>query len=323
MSYEKVIKNINKDDYKQIFIPKKNGVRTINFLPPTSKLYVLQQKLNRAFLNKQSIPLPAKGFKKGESYMSYLIPHIGSNYYLRVDILNFFPSITEDMISSELSNFLTFNTNDDTEKIIDLISSITTLDGILPQGACTSTTISNIVMSRLDQRILKYCQVLNVTYTRYADDMFFSSPTFDFAEKTWFLKKVKFILKTYDFRLNYSKIKKGNGEISLNGYIAGEDEVRLSRNRLSDIRHIVSFSAANYNLAKVDEAMFLEALNNLTLKHRDLKKYPFRTVFQFTQYMCGYRAFLISFLDEHYDTSFQKNIRKLIYKIEYNILLYD
>ena len=321
-SYENVKRDIAKDDYKQFEIPKKNGKRTIFYLEDTSKLCLLQRKLNNLFLAKQRFPSPVKGFVKGESYMSYLSFHVGSQNFMRIDIYNFFPSITKKIIKEELENIISGKTPDDKEKIIDLICDITTLNGSLPQGAITSPTISNIVMARIDQRILKYCQLFDIKYTRYADDMLFSGNSFDFNKK-WFLKKIKYIIKSRDFELNYSKIKIGNNEMALNGYVISERGLRLSRNRLSDIRHILAFSKLNHREAKDNEESFINKINKIELKHRDLSVYPFKTVFQFTQYLCGYRAFLISFIDENDESIFQCNLKKLIKKIEKNILLYD
>lgn len=319
--YSEVIEDISKQDYKQFEIPKKNGVRKINYLEESSPLHLLQKKLSKSFLSRQSLPMPAKGFKKGENYISYLEPHVGSVYYLRIDIADFFPSITEKTIKDELLNIIKAQTKEDRKKIVELICDITTLDGHLPQGASTSPMMSNIVMARIDQRILKYCQIFNITYTRYADDMLFSSTSFDFNKK-WFLKKIKYILGSHRFKLNYSKFKKGYNELSLNGYVISKNGIRLSRNRLSDIRHILSFAKNHYTLSNTDCNKFLEEVNKLNLKHRDLTLYPYRTLFQFIQYICGYRAFLISFVNEHDKTSFQKNLQKLINRAEEIILLY-
>ena len=153
-------------------------------------------------------------------------------------------------------------------------------------------------MARLDQRILKYCQILNIRYTRYADDLLFSSQSFNFQEKKWFLKKIKYILGTHQFRINYSKNKYGDKQIILNGYVLSNTGLRVSRNRLSDVRHVCSFVNNNYSLLENgDSEVFLTKANQLKLQHRDLQKYPYKSVFQLAQYLCGYRAFLISLID--------------------------
>lgn len=322
LSYSKVISMISKTEYIQFSIPKKNGIRTITSLPQTSHLYILQKNLNKYFLEKQKLPVCAKGFIKGENYISYLEPHIGAKYYLRIDIQNFFPTITKESIKNEFSNFISFETDDDKEKILDLISDVTTFKGTLPQGIPSSPMISNIIMARIDQRILKYCQALGISYTRYADDMLFSSLYFDFKNKKWFLKKIKYILASQNFIVNYSKLKYGENEISLNGYVISNRGIRLSRKRLWDIRKVLTFSQENYQIFKENPKMFLQKANSIMLKHRDLKIYPFRTVFQFTQFLCGYRSYLISFLGYEIDPQFNKKIKKLLSNLEKQLMLY-
>lgn len=323
-SYSKISQNIKKDVYKEFKIPKKNGYRVINYLDRDTDLWKIQHRLLTKFLKNQNFPVCVKGFLQGESYHSFLAEHIGSKFFLRIDISSFFPSVTDTQIKTELSKLLSCNLSTDKEKILNLICDITTLNSSLPQGACTSPAMSNLVMARIDQRITKYCQIFEITYTRYADDLLFSSSCFNFREKPWFLKKIKHILSTQHLKLNYSKIKFGQNELVLNGYIISNKGIRLSRNRLSDIRHVVSFAKHNYKLIKeLGNEKFLQKLNSLPMKHRNLYKYPFKTLFQFTQYMCGYRAFLISLIDENYaETSFQKELQCLIHNLEEQIVKY-
>lgn len=323
-SYSKVSQGVTKEEYGEFEIPKKGGSRVINYLGRDTSMWNLQHKLLKNFLEKQDLPVCVKGFRQGESYHSFLAEHIGSKFFLRIDISSFFPSITEKQIKNELSRLLACNSNEEKEKLLKLICDITTLNDFLPQGACTSPAISNLVMARIDQRITKYCQVFDIRYTRYADDLLFSSEGFNFKSKNWFLKKIKYILSSQNLKLNCSKIKYGENELVLNGYIISNKGICLSRSRLSDIRHVVSFAKKNRNLIEeFGSERFLQEINKLPLRHRDLTEYPFNTVFQFIQYMCGYRAFLISLVDRSYEeTSFQKQLQHLIRKLETQITHY-
>lgn len=319
--YHTVVDNIKKEDYIEFDIPKKNGQRTISYLDKKSGLAYLQNRLLCKFLNKQLLPINVKGFRKGENYKSFLSEHIGAKYFLRIDIRSFFPSINSKSISEEITKLIICNDNEEKQEIVHLICDIVTLNDKLPQGACTSPVVSNIVMVRIDQRITKYCQIFDICYTRYADDLLFSSKTFDFSENKYFLRKLKFILNSKNLKVNYSKLKVSQDEMILNGYVISDREIRLSRKRLYDIRKVIKFSNDNHNLLKQNrKEEFILKTNNLDLKYRDLKKYPFKTLFQFVQYMCGYRSYLISFIDENNSmSSFQKQIKKLIKKLEKQI----
>ena len=320
LSYSKVLQKIQKEDYQTFFLPKKNGIRTIQALRHNSELDSLQVELNKYL---QNIPLPVcvKGFKKGGNYNGFLSEHIGAKYFMRIDIASFFPSIHESTIKGELSYFIPANDDSEKEKVIDLICNIVSLNGELPQGARTSPTISNIVMARVDQRITKYCQLLGIRYTRYADDMLFSSAEFNLFEKKWFLKKIKHILSALSLKINYQKMKFGYNEVVLNGYIISSTGIRLSRNRLSDIRHIIACINKNYQIIKsAGEVEFLQRINSLSLKHRDLELFPFKTRFQLTQYLVGYRSYLISMADINDCSSFQNELQRLIRRIEKQVI---
>ena len=316
-SYIKVEGSYSKGDYKDFNIPKKGGLRKISYLPKDSSLYNLQRKLLHNFLSKISLPTCVVGFRQNVSYRSFLSPHIGNSFFIRLDIKDFFPSITDTLIANELGLFLSLSTKEEKDKIISLVSDIVTRDGSLPQGASTSPAMSNIVMARIDQRIIKYCQVFGITYTRYADDLLFSSSNFDFGKKPWFTKKIEHILKTNHLQINHSKYKYSRDEISLNGYVISSKEVHLSRKRLSDIRHVISRMKQNhFILVTQGEQAFLNTINTLSLYHRDLCKYPFTSLFLLLQYLCGYRAFLISWIDNSAHTPFQNELKHLIIRIE-------
>lgn len=322
LSYDQVSSSITKKDYIQFDIPKKNGVRTITLLPEGSSLYVLQRNFNKYYLNKQELSICVKGFVQGECYISYLEPHIGAKYFVRMDIKDFFPSVTSEIIKETFSHLLSFDTDGEKEKILELISEICTYKGTLPQGVPTSPVISNIVMARIDQRITKYCQILGITYTRYADDLLFSSDTFDFKSKKWFIKKIKHILASLRLVLNYSKLKFSENEISLNGYVISDSGIRLSRSRLMDIQKALAFSREHHNLSKTNQSEFLRLANQTTLEYRNLKVYPFNSVFQFVQFLIGYRSYLISFLKYDIDSTFRKKVGRLIRNIEYQVEFY-
>lgn len=320
-TFQKINGSYDKNDYASFTIPKKDGHRTITYLKKDSRLYNLQKKLLYNYLNKLALPTCVHGFRLKESYRSYLAPHIAGKFFLRIDIKDFFPSLSAEFISGELKQYISLSTDSDTEEIIKLVVDLVTQEGVLPQGASTSPAVSNIAMARFDQRILKYCQALEITYTRYADDLLFSSEKFDFSQKKWFIKKIKHILADAKLRINYSKIKFSKDELSLNGYVITSNEIRLSRKRLSDIRHVLSRMNQNYEILQTQgEGVFLSGINSLALLHRNLTVYPFESLFLLIQYLCGYRAFLISWIDPYLsESSFQKELKRLILRIEHTI----
>lgn len=288
--------------YEPFCIPKKQGERVIHGLTDNAEgkmLAALQRNLLRNFLQFQPLPSPVYGFVKGESYLSYLLPHTGRRFFMRVDIRNFFDSITEKQVRDTLKEIVT------DEEALETVYQLCTLEDRVPQGAVTSPAISNLVFARADQRILKYCQKVEVQkkakiqYTRYADDLLFSSDQFDFRENLFFLKMLIRILKDFRFSINRSKTIMTQNEISMNGYVIGKC-IRLSRNKTENLRKILYClrrkDAKEYRLDKAcfaDRAALLQKINHLSLKEMDGKK-TFDNLQQLIHYLGGCRSWLIA-----------------------------
>ncbi len=312
-----VLNIINNKEYKTFNIPKKNGLRTIVYLEKNSILNILQRNLLKKVFFNEPIPVCAKGFVENESYRSFLAPHIGNKYFLRVDIHDFFGSIKKNTIENMLTSIVLISNIDKKSDVISMISEIITLNDCLPQGACTSPTVSNLCFVPLDQRITKYCQKLNIRYTRYADDLLFSSDNFNFYEKKWFLRTIRKILRTQNLKLNYSKIKFSKDELNINGFVVGDVCIRISRKRCSDLKRILYTINQNKSLIKTNPNDALKIINSTNLRYRNLSNNPFNDYYRIIQFINGYRSFLISWLDSwSSDESNQKELKRLINKCE-------
>lgn len=307
---EEILKDKSKY-YSKRRIPKKNGFRTINCLEKNSALSKIQQSIRTNFLNTISIPNYVYGFVSGQSYSDYLKPHVRRKYYLRLDIKNFFENITNDTLESVFSYYFRLNNNTNNEELLLFIDLIT-LDGKLPQGAITSPTISNIVFRQLDIRINKYCKKFNINYSRYADDLLFSSDN-NFLHNDFFIKKIKYILSTRGFEINKHKIRYDQESISLNGFVI-EDNIRLSRSKLKGLSNtlfIIDKHRSNFDITKI-----LSDINNSELNREIKNKYSL------LNYLAGYRAFLLQFLDrENPEDYYNKKISKYVTRIQNSIEL--
>lgn len=95
--------------------------------------------------------------------------HLKHVYILKMDLKDFYPSINRERVFSQ---FLKIGYGSYPGS---LLTNICTHKGTLPQGAVTSPHLANIVCYHMDKRIAGYCGKRGITYTRYADDMVFSS----------------------------------------------------------------------------------------------------------------------------------------------------
>lgn len=327
-------------DCVETTIPKKGGFRTIVSINSGSVLERLQKNLQKNFFSKISVSPAAKGFIKGSSYVDFLEEHIGHEYFLRLDIRNFFDSISIESLKDNLASFvvetkkevLEENEEEKVDKaIIEDIVELCTWKGKVPQGFITSPAISNIIFRRIDQRIRKYTRSYykerkrEIFYTRYADDMLFSSVGFDFKEKKNFRGMISHILKQNGFSCNGRKTIFTKGEISLSGYVVRED-VHLSRKKLRNINEVIyqfdKRSAYTRQKFKIDEAgidikQVLKDLNAKKMKKSDGSEIRFASVSSLVHYVAGYRSFLIQAARaEHDRTGFDKQINKKIQKLE-------
>lgn len=255
---------------------KKNGERKIYSIKSNHMIYRIQKNVQNSFFLNFLFPDSVCGFRKEYSFFSFMVPHINtkeSRYYLRLDISNFFDSIKKKDVEEALDYYFDKELSiDDKKWVMDKICEVVMVEDKVIQGAITSPTLSNLVFRNLDIRIERYCQKLGIVYTRYADDMLFSCDT-GYIHRNKFISVIKEILESKEFKINFQKTLKFKDEISLNGYVLGNN-IRLSRSKLKRINEIIYI-----------------------MRRKDFKKFPSRkSMYRVRNILAGYRAFIIQTL---------------------------
>lgn len=162
------ISNRVENNYKVYKIKKHNGTyRTI--YSPNPLLKRIQRKILNNILNNKEISKYAKAYHKNISLKDNAIPHLNKKILLKLDIIDFFENIEYPTIYKYCFNEIYFP-----KSIGHLLTTLCTYESRLPQGAPTSSYISNLIMKDFDNEIGKYCEQYNISYTRYSDDMTFS-----------------------------------------------------------------------------------------------------------------------------------------------------
>jgi hypothetical protein len=160
--------------YKTFQIPKRRGgLRTIE--APDDRLKTVQRLILRRLLRGLHAHPAAQGFERGHSIVTNALPHVGKEAVIRLDLVDFFPSITSDRVKA----YFRFIGYDD--EASDLLTRLCTYKGSLPQGAPTSPRLSNLLNYRLDTRLYALAQRRGLSYTRYADDITISVRAGDLA----------------------------------------------------------------------------------------------------------------------------------------------
>lgn len=166
---------------------------------PNPDLKRIQNKILRMFLYRFGVTAEAHAFAKKKSIVSNSMIHLGQPYLLKIDLCNFFPSISREMVTGALYPFLGMEAF---QYIIPMVE-LCCVDGVLPQGAPTSPAISNIVGSYIDFSLRGICRAKGIGYSRYADDLTFSSREEGIGKMIPIIRK---IVGLYGFSVNNSKI---------------------------------------------------------------------------------------------------------------------
>jgi len=210
----------------KVFIKRAGSIRLIE--SPKARLKELQRQILKMILDKIPPHRAVHGFCKGRSIKTFAAPHVGHRVVLRMDLQDFFPSISGARIQA------LFRTIGYPETVANLLGGICTNAtprnvwseivndvGIrqiqeirdlyrrphLPQGAPTSPSLANLCFYRADCRLAKLAALVGATYTRYADDLAFSGDGEFERRVERFSPYIAAILHEEGFATNHHKTK--------------------------------------------------------------------------------------------------------------------
>lgn len=205
------------DHYRRFTIPKRSGgARVIS--SPKGKMAQAQQWILANVLRNLPVHPAATAFRPGLSIKDNALPHSNKGVVVRMDIKDFFPSLTFTDVRKYFAD-LGYNPG-----IATIFALLTTdeprieamLDGkkhfvavgerSLPQGACTSPALANLLVWKLDTRLAALARSLGWHYTRYADDLVFSADSFD-EDAPRLINIVWKIVSDEGFKINEKKTR--------------------------------------------------------------------------------------------------------------------
>lgn len=177
----------------RVFAKRSGNLRLLE--SPKPRLKELQRQILAMLLDEIPLHPAVHGFRKGRSIRTFTAPHVGQRIVLRMDLRDFFPSISRARVQA------LFRTAGYPESVADLLGGICTnaaprdawdklacyVDPLhlretrdlyrqphLPQGAPTSPALANLCCYRMDCRLAGLARSAGGEYTRYADDLAFS-----------------------------------------------------------------------------------------------------------------------------------------------------
>lgn len=195
---------------------------------PKRRLRGIQRQILDEILKPVPLHPAVHGFCQGRSILTFASPHVARQAVLRLDLQDFFPSISgprvqalfrtlgyPEPVADLLGGLCTTTTPRRTWRQTGLELSLVELQRArvlyarphLPQGAPTSPALSNLCAFRLDCRISGLAKAAGVTYTRYADDLAFSGDARFAQAADRFARHVSGIIAEEGFALNSRKTR--------------------------------------------------------------------------------------------------------------------
>jgi RNA-directed DNA polymerase len=168
-------------------------------------------KIIRGFLRAKQ-PSLSHGFVRQRSIITNAMMHVGKKNVLNIDLQNFFDSFN----FGRVRGFFIKNENFKLDPhIATVIAQIACYDDKLPQGSPCSPVITNLITHSLDIRLAALAKKYKCTYTRYADDITFSTRKSEFPHEIMrqvedgYLpsKKLRSEIKRSGFSINHKKTR--------------------------------------------------------------------------------------------------------------------
>lgn len=222
--------------YRKFSIPKKRGgVREI--ATPFPSLLSVQRWLYEHILAGLAVHDSAFAYREKRSIVMHAQSHVAGKELLAIDLMDFFGSIKKNSVYRFFKKLGYLN------RVSLLFSELCTLDGVIPQGAATSPPLSNLFLFDLDSELYSLSNEYGFTYTRYADDIYFSGgklPGFLIEEATRIINKQGFRLNEEKTRFFGEKDRK-----IITGLVVEENQVRIPKSARRKIRQEVHFILKN------------------------------------------------------------------------------
>jgi|GEM_PF-839012 RNA-directed DNA polymerase len=243
---ENMLKHFSSDKiapkrFRMFHIRKKSGgLREIK--APCRQLDVILTCVNELLKSIYSPSDAAMGFTSGKSVLDNAQIHVGHNYVFNIDLKDFFPSIPQARVWKrlQLSPF-----NFPTEIANVLAGLCCTFDeevgrNVLPQGSPASPLLTNAICDTLDRRMKGVAKRFGLHYSRYADDMTFSSMHNVYQEDGEFRQEISRIIKEQGFIMNDKKtrLQKVGARQEVTGLTVNAI-ANVSRKYISDLRWIL------------------------------------------------------------------------------------
>jgi len=251
--------------YSVYKIPKKHSQETRTIAQPAKKIKLLQYWLILNIFHVLPIHHCAMAYMKGTGIKKNASLHKNNSYLTKFDFKNFFLSIKANDLKKHISNYLDSALSDDDIETIIRISCIQfkgQSDLCLSVGAPSSPLLSNSIMFEFDSRMFAWCSSQNIIYSRYADDLAFSTNIKEISSNIEpFIRKTLVEIQYPRLKLNFKKtmhLSRRHQRRITGVIINNEGNISLGRTRKREISALIHKSS--HNLLPESEIYRLQGL---------------------------------------------------------------
>lgn len=241
--------------YRQFNIKKKSGGTRVITAPRNRSFMMMLQAVNEILKALYSPSDYAMGFSEGRSVVTNATIHKGQNYIFNIDLKDFFPSIEQFRVWKRLQ-LKPFNFP---KQIANIIAGLCAMRQVrividetkvhdndkkfkyvLPQGSPVSPIITNMVCDTLDRRLAGLAGRFGLHYSRYADDITFSSAHYVYAPNGKFRTELCRLITEQGFTINEDKtrLQKLGSRQEVTGVIVSQ-KLNVTKTYVRDIRNIL------------------------------------------------------------------------------------
>lgn len=239
------------DSYTEFLINVKGKDRTV--YEPKHDLKRLQKRINHRIFEKVKYPNYLQGGIKDpedkRDYVENANIHCATtpNVIISIDIKSFYDNIKSDFIFDIYKNFFRFP-----DEVSALLTKLTTFKNKVPQGACTSSYLANLVFFNSEYLLVSRFRARNICYTRLLDDVTLSSNK-KLSDETisLYIKEVISMFRKYNLKHNNKKTKvetqkNAKNSFKITGLWVGHAKPKTTRQERRYIRLLVKICENKY-----------------------------------------------------------------------------
>lgn len=205
LGYLLLASDLENGPYTKFTIPKRDGSNR-QICAPKPALRAVQRRILDHILSQVAVHDAAHGFVPGRSTVANAEPHRGAEILLKFDLKDFFPTIHYYRVLGLFTSLgyyladIKFGTEDSSKRIAPVLARLCCYTpnpfhwrrAVMPQGAPTSPTLSNLICRGLDARLHGLAEANDGIYTRYADDLTFSfrKKQLDLGRFRWWVDQI-------------------------------------------------------------------------------------------------------------------------------------